>query len=67
MASRRRLKERFAIASHAVGHHRPRRRPVLEVLEDRVVLATEKGDGSLFGERLPSPYPRRIVRMVSPR
>ena len=38
MASRRRLEERFAFASHAV-HHR-RRRPVLEVLEGRVVLST---------------------------
>jgi len=39
MASRRRLKERFALASRAVGQER-RRRPVLEVLEGRVVLAT---------------------------
>ncbi len=40
MASRRRLEERFAFASHAVHHHRLRRRPVLEVLEGRVVLST---------------------------
>ena len=39
MASRRRLEERFAFASHAVHHHR-RRRPVLEVLEGRALLAT---------------------------
>jgi hypothetical protein len=38
MASRRRLEERFAFASKAVHHHR--RRPVLEVLEGRVVLST---------------------------
>ena len=38
MASRRRLVERFAFASHAVHYHR--RRPVLEVLEGRVVLST---------------------------
>ena len=40
MASRRRLVQRFAFASHAVHHHRLRRRPVLEVLEGRVVLST---------------------------
>ncbi len=39
MASRRRLVQRFAFASHAVHHHR-HRRPVLEVLEGRVVLST---------------------------
>ena len=38
MASRRRLLQRFAFASHAVHQHR--RRPVLEVLEGRVVLST---------------------------
>ena len=38
MGSRRRLGHRFAFASHAVHHHR--RRPVLEVLEGRVVLST---------------------------
>jgi hypothetical protein len=37
MPSRCRQKERFAFVSHAVRHHR---RPVLEVLEDRVVLST---------------------------
>ncbi len=40
MARRRRPGHRFAIASHAVHHHRLRRRPVLEVLEGRVVLTT---------------------------
>ena len=40
MASRRRLEERFAFASRAVHHHRRRRRPVLEVLEGRVLLST---------------------------
>ena len=40
MASRRRLVQRFAFASHAVHPHRLRRRPVLEVLEGRVVLST---------------------------
>jgi hypothetical protein len=51
MASRRRLVQRFAFASHAVHHHRFRRRPVLEVREDRVVLATftvnSLGDGGI--------------------
>ena len=37
MASRSRLVQRFAFASHAVHH---RLRPVLEVLEGRVVPAT---------------------------
>jgi fibronectin-binding autotransporter adhesin len=40
MFSRRRLEERIALASHAVHHHRLRRRPALEVLERRVVLST---------------------------
>ncbi len=40
MASRRRLEERFAFASRAVHHHRLRRRPALEVLEGRALLAT---------------------------
>ena len=40
MARRRRLGHRFAVASYAVHHHRLRRRPVLEVLEGRVVLST---------------------------
>jgi hypothetical protein len=40
MVSRRRPIQRFAFASHAVHHHRLRRRPVLEVLERRVVLST---------------------------
>ncbi len=40
MVSRRRLVERFAFASRAVHHHRLRRRPVLEVLEGRALLAT---------------------------
>ena len=40
MASRRRLVQRFAFASRAVHHHRLHRRPVLEVLEGRVVLST---------------------------
>ena len=39
MASRRRLEERFAFASHAV-HHQRRRRPTLEVLEGRALLST---------------------------
>ena len=39
MASRRRLRERFAFASHAVPAHR-RSRPDLEALEGRVVLST---------------------------
>ena len=39
MASRRRLEDRFAFASHSVHHHR-RRRPVLEVLEGRALLST---------------------------
>ncbi len=39
MASRRTLKERFAVASHTV-RPRLRRRPVLEVLEGRALLAT---------------------------
>jgi hypothetical protein len=38
MASLRRLDQWFALASHAVQHHR--RRPVLEALEGRVVLST---------------------------
>jgi hypothetical protein len=38
MASRRRLVERFAFASHAVHTHR--RRPVREVLEGRALMAT---------------------------
>ena len=38
MVGRRRLDRRFAFAFPAVHHHR--RRPVLEVLEGRVVLAT---------------------------
>jgi len=38
MTGRRRLKERFAFASHAVHNHR--RRPVLELLEGRALLAT---------------------------
>ena len=40
MFSRRRLEGRFAFPSHAVHHHRRCRRPVLEILEGRVVLAT---------------------------
>jgi len=40
MSSRRRLEGRFAFPSHAVHHHRLRRRPVLEILEGRVVPAT---------------------------
>ena len=40
MTSRRRLTERFAFGSHAVRQQRLRRRPVLEVLEGRVVLST---------------------------
>ncbi len=40
MASRRRLVERFAFAARAVHHHRLVRRPVVEVLEGRVVLST---------------------------
>ena len=39
MASRRRLKQQFAFASHAV-HHQRRRRPTLEVLEVRALLST---------------------------
>jgi hypothetical protein len=38
MASLRRLDQWFALASHAVQHHR--RRPVLEALEGRLVLST---------------------------
>jgi hypothetical protein len=40
MVSRHRLPERFAFASRAVRHRRFRRRPVLEVLEGRALLAT---------------------------
>ena len=40
MASLRRLVERFTFASHAVCNHRIRRRPALEVLEGRALLAT---------------------------
>jgi hypothetical protein len=40
MASLRRLDPQFAFASDAVHQHRLRRRPVLEVLEGRVVLST---------------------------
>jgi hypothetical protein len=40
MASLRRLDQWFASASHAVQHHRRRRRPVLEALEGRLVLST---------------------------
>ncbi len=51
MASRRRLLQRFAFASHAVHHHRLGLRPVLEVLEGRVVLSTftvnSVGDGGI--------------------
>ena len=51
MFSRRRLEERIALASHAVHHHRLRRRPALEVLERRVVLSTftvnSLGDGGI--------------------
>jgi len=51
MVSRRRLSQRFAFDSHAVRHHRLRRRPVLEVLEGRVVLSTftvnSLGDGGI--------------------
>ncbi len=39
MASRRRLEKRFAFAPRPINHQR-RRRPVLEVLEGRVVLST---------------------------
>ena len=39
MANRHRSRPRFAPASHAI-HHRRRRRPALEALEDRIVLAT---------------------------
>ena len=39
MASRRGLEDRFAFGSQAVHHHRLRR-PVLEVLEGRALLAT---------------------------
>lgn len=40
MATRRRLDRRFAFTSHAVHHYRLRRRPLLEVLEGRIVLST---------------------------
>jgi hypothetical protein len=40
MASRRRLVQRYAFASHAVHHHRLRHRPLLEILEARVVSST---------------------------
>ena len=40
MASRRRIRQRFALASHSSHNHRLRRRPALEALEPRVVLST---------------------------
>ena len=40
MASRRRIRQRFALASQAAHNHRLRRRPALEALEPRVVLST---------------------------
>ncbi len=40
MVSRHRLPERFAFDSRAVPHRRLRRRPVLELLEGRALLAT---------------------------
>jgi Bacterial Ig-like domain (group 3)/MBG domain (YGX type)/Right handed beta helix region len=40
MASRHRLEQRVALAFRADHHHRLRRRPVLEVLEGRALLAT---------------------------
>ncbi len=40
MASLGTLVERFAVASRAVHHHRLRRRPTVEVLEGRALLAT---------------------------
>jgi hypothetical protein len=40
MASRRRIRQRFALASQAAHNHRLRLRPALEALEPRVVLST---------------------------
>ena len=40
MASRRRLEERLAFASHAIRHRRFRRCPALEALEGRALLST---------------------------
>ena len=40
MASRRRIRQRFALASQAAHNHRLRRRPALEALESRVLLST---------------------------
>jgi hypothetical protein len=54
MAKRRRLVQWFAFASHAVHHHRFRRRPVLEVREDRVVLATFTVNSSGMGGPVPT-------------
>jgi hypothetical protein len=69
MASPRRLEDRFAFAFHAVQLHRLRRRPVLEVLEDRVVLATltVNGLGDAGSESAATPVKtRNSFSLVSP-